>query len=202
MTKVFIALAMIFVVWVFTAPLFADFLIVKRPLEKSDAILILGGSSVYLERTERAAELYKNGVSKKIILTDDGERAGWSPVEQRNPPYVDLASRELNSIGVPHDAIEIIKPEFSGTNFEAKSVRGALAERNLRSVLIVTSAYHTKRALYIFENEFAGSGIEIGIESAAAGKQTPQPSFWWISPRGWQMVAGEYVKFVYYWVFG
>jgi len=28
--------------------------------------------------------------------------------------------------------------------------------------------------------------------------QTPTPGTWWFSPRGWQTVAGEYVKMVYY----
>ena len=71
----FIAL---FAVWIFAAPFLATNLIIEKPLEKADAIFVLGGSSVYFERTQKAAELYKKGVSDKIFLTDDGERGGWS----------------------------------------------------------------------------------------------------------------------------
>ena len=32
----------------------------------------------------------------------------------------------------------------------------------------------------------------------APGEETPAPCCWWVTARGWQMVAGEYVKLIYY----
>ena len=61
-------------------------------------------------------------------------------------------------------------------------------------------AYHSRRALWTFEKVFATEDVEIGIESAPTGQQTPPPFYWWLTARGWQMVAGEYVKSLYYWV--
>ncbi|MDQ3087259.1 MAG: YdcF family protein [Acidobacteriota bacterium] len=74
-----------------------------------------------------------------------------------------------------------------------------VAENSWKPILIVTSAYHSRRALWTFEKVFATEDVKIGIESAPTGQQTP-PFYWWLTARGWQMVAGEYVKSLYYWV--
>ena len=193
---------MLFLVWVLLAWLAAEELVIEKSLTRADAILILGGSSVYAERTRKAAELYKRGIAPKILLTDDGERAGWSRSEQRNPPFVDLAKNELTAQGIPPEKIEILQPRVSGTFEEAQNLRKKVEETNLKSVLIVTSAYHTRRALWTFEEVLANSGeTEIGIQSPPPGEQTPPASVWWLSPFGWKVVAGEYVKLTYYWLY-
>ena len=46
----------LFFLWVFLAWFAAENLIVEKPLEHADAILVLGGSSVYIERAQKAAE--------------------------------------------------------------------------------------------------------------------------------------------------
>jgi uncharacterized SAM-binding protein YcdF (DUF218 family) len=68
--------------------------------------------------------------------------------------------------------------------------------------LIVTSAYHTRRALRTFENVFSEKGVEtkIGIIAARPGQQTPSALYWWLTWKGWGDVAGEYVKSVFYYV--
>ena len=118
-------------------------------MEKADAIFVLGGSSVYVERTQKAAELFKNGVSEKILLTDDGTRGGWSKLEKRNPPFAELAKNELVKLGVPAENIEILQPPVTGTIYEARNLAEAVKTKNLNSVLIVTSAYHSRRAFWI-----------------------------------------------------
>ena len=118
--KVLVLMLILFLGWIFLAPFLATNLIVNKPLEKADAILVLSGSSVYKERTQKAAELYKQGVSRKVFLTDDGISAGWSQSEQRNPPFVELAKQELISQGVAETDIEILKGDVTGTIWEAR----------------------------------------------------------------------------------
>src|SRR6266550_8978963 len=77
----------ILLVWTLVAPFLAERLIVARPMDHADAILVLAGSRAYFERTRKAAFLYKEGVAPSVLLTNDGEKAGWSRKEQRNPPY-------------------------------------------------------------------------------------------------------------------
>ena len=192
---------LLFLAWIFLAPLLAENLIVEKPLKRADAILILSGSSVYLERTEKAAEQFKQGVAAKIVLTDDGEQAGWSRAEKRNISYVELAQRNLVAQDVPAESIEIIKPNGSGTIYEAQAFKEKARQANLKSVLLVTSAYHTRRTVWTFERVFENENIEFGIAAPPPGKQTPSPAYWWLTPRGWSLGAGEYVKSFYYWTY-
>lgn len=199
--KVIIVFLIFFTGWILIAPFLAERLIVEKSLTHADVIVVLGGSSVYLERTEKAAEVYKAGVAPKILLTDDGEKSGWSRTEKRNPPFVELARANLVAQGVPVENIEIIKPNGSGTVYEAQVLREKARENDWQSILIVTSAYHTRRALRTFEKVFASENIQIGIAAPQTGRQTPSPFYWWLTIRGWNMVAGEYVKSFYYWMY-
>ncbi len=187
--------------WVAFAPCLAKLLIVAKPLEKADAILVLGGSSTFVERTQKAAELCRAGVSDKILLTDDGNRGGWNKAEQTNLKFVELARRNLIAQGVPAEKIEILPSTVNATIDEAKLLADTAESKNLHKVLLVTSAYHTRRALWIFEKTAAHRSIEIGIASPLTGIETPPPPMWWTKSRGWQTVGGEYLKFVYYWMF-
>lgn len=199
--KIAIVFLALFAAWFFVAPLLAEKLIVEKPLARADAILILGGSATFKERTQKAAELYRAGISERILLTDDGEQAGWSRAEQRNPKFVELAQKSLIEQGVPPTAIELLQPIVAGTIDEARVFAEKAKTENLKSVLLVTSAYHTRRALWTFTRVSAeNNAAEIGIESARAGIQTPPPSRWWLSAAGWNLVAGEYVKSAYYWL--
>jgi uncharacterized SAM-binding protein YcdF (DUF218 family) len=199
--KVLVIMLVAGIVWVVCAPFLATRLIVEKPMDKADAILVLGGSATYIERTRKAAELYKMGIASRVLLTDDGERAGWSKTEQRNPHYFELAKRSLTSHGVPEEAIRILPGEVTGTDWEARALSLEIETSGLKSVLLVTSAYHSRRALWTFERFLAGKDVYIGIEHAPTGEQTPGPRFWWLSRKGWQMVAGEYVKSLVYWAY-
>jgi uncharacterized SAM-binding protein YcdF (DUF218 family) len=186
--------------WIFIAPFLAESLIVEKTLAKADVIVVLGCSSVFIERTKAAAQRFKQGVAPKIFLTNDGMNAGWSKTEKRNPPFVELARQSLIGQGTPSEAIEILPEQVNGTSDEAELLQKKVAENGWKSILIVTSAYHSRRALWTFEKVFATEDVKIGIESAPTGQQTPPPFYWWLTARGWQMVAGEYVKSLYYWV--
>lgn len=189
---------LLFLAWILLAWFLAENLIVEKPLEKANAILILSGSSVYLERTQKAALVYRQGVAPIILLTDDGGRAGWSRAERRNPKFVEAARDNLIAEGVPAENIEILPAQVSGTIDEAEALRGKIEQTGWKSVLIVTSAYHTRRSLWTFEKVLKNKNVQIGIVAPPTGEQTPLPFFWWLTTKGWRSVAGEYVKIVYY----
>jgi uncharacterized SAM-binding protein YcdF (DUF218 family) len=200
--KLLILFPFLLIVWAFIAPFLAKSLIIEKPLEKADAILVLAGAHTYVERTQKAAELFRKGAAPRIYLTDDGEQAGWSRIERRNPAFVELARNLLIAAGVPAENIEILEPPVTGTIYEARILAEKAKSAGLRSVLIVTSAYHTRRAFSTFQRVFAENNqpTQLGITSPATGIQTPSPAFWWLSAFGWQIVAGEYVKSAGYWV--
>lgn len=196
--RLLIVFLSLFLAWILAAWILAENLIVEKPLERADAILILSGSSVYLERTQKAALVYRQGVAAKILLSDDGERAGWSKIERRNPKFVETARDNLIAAGVAPENIEILPGQVSGTIDEAENLREKIKQTGWQSILIVTSAYHTRRSLWTFEKILEDQNVQIGIVSPPTGEQTPPPLIWWLSERGWRFVAGEYLKALYY----
>lgn len=193
-------LVVLLVVWLPLGWIGARALIVSAELPQADVIVVLGGSSTYVERTSAAAQLFGSGRAPKIILTDDGQQGGWSSAEQRNPFFVERARQELERANVPAEKIEVLPPLVSSTYDEAVLLREYAKSHQMRSMLVVTSAYHSRRALWTLRRVFEGSGVELGLESPPPGWQTPQPATWWLHLQGWQVVAGEYVKLVYYWL--
>ena len=197
-SKILALLSVLFVFWVIAAPLLARNLIVEKPLANADVIFVLSGSAVYLERTGEAALLYEHGISSVILLSDDGTRGGWSREMQTNPKFVDMAKASLMRGGVPESSILVLEGQVSGTFYEAEALAARARTEKWKSVLVVTSAYHTNRALRTIERRLDGTGVKVGIVSPAPGDLTPSPNTWWLKTKGWEMVAGEYVKSIYY----
>lgn len=178
----------------------AKALIVKLPLERADALVVLSGSSAYLERTQLAAKLYADGRSSRIILTNDNQQGGWSETQQRNPFFIERERDNLIASGVKSEQIEIVPDAVTGTYDECLKIRRYAEMQGYKSLLIVTSAYHSRRALWTLRWVFRGSGIEIGLDIVMPGQQMPSATTWWLSRRGWRVVALEYPKLVYYWL--
>lgn len=189
---------MLIIAWLPFSWLAARALIVTRRLDHADAIVVLSGSATYVERAQWAARLYNEGRAPRIILTSDGLRGGYSRQLDRNPLFVELAAAELQRAGVPADKIEVITRIGKNTYDEATFLRDYSTRHNLRSLLIVTSAYHSRRAFWVFEQVFQGTEITLGIEGPTPGIQTPRPATWWLHKLGWKLVPGEYLKLVYY----
>jgi uncharacterized SAM-binding protein YcdF (DUF218 family) len=201
--KILLSLILIFTGWFFLAPLLAKNLAVEKTLARADAIWILGGAREYQTRCRKAAELFRRGVSDKIFVVDDGAQSGWNARERRNLPFAELARRELVSEGVPENRIEIVKPAGVGTIYEARAFVENGFDNSLKSVLLVTSDYHTRRARWTFERALArnDSAVQIGVVRADGETRKTDAFFWWLSPDGWEKIGGEYVKFGYYYLF-
>ena len=193
--RLLLGLLVFIVAWEVVAWVAARALVVDADLSSADAIVVLSGSSAYVERTHKAAELYREGRAPLVWLTDDHTRGGWSSALQRNPYFVERATDELIKSGVPAERIRIVPGVASSTRDESLIVRDYASSQGVRSVLVVTSAYHSRRALRTLRQVFAGTGTTIGLQAVAATSN----AWWWLQPNGWRDVAGEYVKLIYYW---
>ncbi|MGH9872024.1 MAG: YdcF family protein [Pyrinomonadaceae bacterium] len=182
--------------WV-AAWLAARMLIVNAPLERADAIVVLSGSSAFAERTQLAARLYAAGYSSRVVLTNDNRQGGWLSSEQRNPFFYERARWELERLGVPSTSIEVIGTPVQSTQEEALVVSKYADSNGLQSILIVTSAYHSRRALRTFRRVMKDR-VTVGLVAVPPGWQTPNPSTWWLTSHGWQTVPGEYLKLIAY----
>lgn len=188
------------VAWPLLAWVAAKGLIASSEPNHADALVVLAGSSTYVERARWAAQLFHEGRAPKIVFTNDNLISGWSNAEQRNPLFAERAAEEIMRNGVPAQRIEIIPQAVSSTYEEAVRLREYATTHRLRSILVVTSAYHSRRALWTLRRVFGGSGIIIGLDPVPPGQQSPSPATWWWHMLGWQMVPGEYLKMIYYFV--
>ena len=185
-------------IWPLVAWLGARLLITEAPLDKADAIVVLGGAANYRERAREAARLLLEGHSQRILITNDNTRGPWSEAEQRNLYFNERALQEIKDAGVPAERVELLMQPVTSTYEEAELIKNYVADRGLRSVLIVTSAYHSRRALWTFSHVFGGTGVQVGLIRVDPGDQSPRPATWWFTRRGWKFVPTEYVKMLYY----
>lgn len=167
----------------------------------ADAMVVLAGARAYPERTRLAAELFGDGVAPRILLTHDGVRGEYLATQTRNPWMVERAAWALQRHGVPIPRIEILPGVVSSTRDEAELLRRYAAERPLRSLLVVTSGYHARRARWTFDRAFADSGTRIYLCSVSPEGTRLAPGRWWLSLAGWDEVAGEYVRRIGYRIF-
>jgi uncharacterized SAM-binding protein YcdF (DUF218 family) len=101
----------------------------------ADVIIILGGGSH--ERPLRAAELFRQRAAPRIIITGEGD---------------DEINRELLiSNGVPASAIQV-ENKSTTTQENAKFTIKLLRAEEIHSAILVTSWYHSRRALKTFEH--------------------------------------------------
>lgn len=165
------------------------FLVVSSPLQKADAIVLMAGSR--LVREPGASDLYTQGYAPRIVLANDGVRADYSPAHGRNLYLVEWAKEDLMKAGVPEGAIEILPFTVSGTIHDVRNAHDyVVAHPDIRSLLVVTSDYHTRRTLWTFQRVFEGEGVRIGVwpvEDRQAG--------WW---RRAGVLAVEFMKYVVY----
>ena len=198
--KTLALLITLLIIWPVVAWGSAKLLIVNSPLPRADAIVVLSGAATYRERTRHAAQIFRDGRAKRILLTNDNQQGGWYEAEQRNPFSYELELWELERSGVPRGNIEVLMEPVTGTYEEAVLLRRYAESQGFQSLLAVTSAYHSRRALWTFRKVFDGSNVSIGLEAVGTGVQTPAPATWWFHLKGWKLVPGEYVKMAYYWL--
>ena len=184
--------------WPFAAWVAARGLIVGCELESADAVVVLAGSSTYRERARHAAEIYARGRAPLVLLTDDGQRSGWSAERQTNPLFHERAAEELLKSGVPAGRIRVLPGVVTSTHDEALRVREFAEAEGLRSLLVVTAAYQSRRARWTMNRVLGASGVRVGVDAPPPGEESPPAATWWLRGLGWKLVPGEYLKLGYY----
>ncbi|MGH7488619.1 MAG: YdcF family protein, partial [bacterium] len=95
----------------------------------------------------------------------------------------------------PEAALPVPRQAFT-TNGEADSVREVVEKNRYRSILLVTSPYHSRRAFAVFRKEFRGRPVEVQIAVCDPPAFLDKP--WWCSHMGVKTIVGEYCGLAYY----
>ncbi len=197
-TRLLVIVAALLAASVAAAWLAAEWLVVRRPLAKADALVVLGGAKSYRERVRRAAELWRQGLAPAVVINDDRSQLGWSNADERNLTARERTARFLARSGVPARDIQVLPAQTDNTFDEAVALLRYARTRGFRSLILVTSPYHSRRALRTFDAVFRDSRIAIGIEPVVDGIESPPAAYWWLKRNGWRFVPSEYLKLAYY----
>jgi uncharacterized SAM-binding protein YcdF (DUF218 family) len=142
--------------------------VVEDTLERSDAILVLSDDNFYADRATRATQVYRQGLAPIVVASG-----------RRLRPYAGIAElmeHDLIERGVPKEKILRVAHDSDNTREEAKALAGVARQKKWRSVIVVTSNYHSRRARYIFSHIFP-EDVRVQITGAHDGDFDPES--WW-----------------------
>jgi uncharacterized SAM-binding protein YcdF (DUF218 family) len=109
-------------------------------------------------------------------------------VERRFCPDCRLQERELVYLEGSVD-----------TRTDAQLSLAHCREEGLRKVLVVTSPYHSRRSRFVFDDIFAGSGIEpVVMSSGGYGRLVPPDGAWWRDRLTLETVWLEFGKILFW----
>lgn len=166
-------------------------LVVKDPLKKADAVVVLSGGweskgklgKSTLERYKYGIKLFQKGYGKYLIFS--GGNLWGTPSEAEEMAEIAMSD------GFPNEAI-IIEGNSESTWENALFVKKVLLEKELHSVVLVTSPYHALRAETLFKDK--------GI--AVISAPVPDSEFYQASGTGQLRIAKlvllEYIKLALY----
>jgi uncharacterized SAM-binding protein YcdF (DUF218 family) len=161
-----------------------SFLVLNVP-EHSDAILVLAGAADG-SRYRHAVKLQKQGYADKILLDASVTQTMYGKSE------ADMATEFLNRTSP--GLVEVCPTDQDSTFGEAVDVKRCLEELNISSVLIVTSDFHTRRALSIFRKRLPQYHWSVAASSAPYHDADQ----WW-KHRAWaKTVLDEWEKFAWW----
>lgn len=149
---------------------------------KSDAILVLAGDFGG-DRIRHAAKLVREGYAPYALVS------GPMPIYGVNE--ADLAISMARREGFSDERFEPLYLKASSTLEEARKLGPELERRGIRSLLIVTSDYHTARAGRLFRKVLGGS---IHVRMVAAPDVHFPRANWWREREGLKTVFYESLK--------
>ena len=93
----------------------------------------------------------------------------------------------------------IIIDEYSETTKQnAQNVQSIFVKNNIKSVILVTSGYHQRRS----NLEFSKRAQDVTVLNGPVLSDKNWSVWWWLTPRGWWLAIGEFVKIIIFYVFG
>ena len=92
----------------------------------------------------------------------------------------------------------LIEARAFGTRHEARALAAICRERGLRSVLVVTSSVHVRRASLALSRAVHGQDVVFSFEPVPQDRDPYGPGRWWRTRNGVRVVLSELVKVAIY----
>lgn len=156
--------------------------------KKADAIVAVSGGDTPA-RTREAVHLYEQGWASSLIFSGAAQ-------DKSGPSNAAVMRSDAIEAGVPASAITI-EEQGETTKQNADKTQQLLEEKGIETVILVTSAYHQRRAGLEFAERSDGN-VAIVNHPVASDKQWSE--WWWLTPGGWYLALGEFIKIILFYV--
>ena len=136
---------------------------------RGDVAYVMADGYAYWKRLRAASDLYNMHRVPVIYLLKEQHGAGYDFVGRRSETRSERAVRYLKWHGVPESAIKFINvqgPQAFGSLSEARAF-AELSLPNLKRVVVVTSAPHTRRSKLCFRRSLPR---DVRVQSYAASE--------------------------------
>jgi uncharacterized SAM-binding protein YcdF (DUF218 family) len=181
--RAFLVLAIV-VICLWLASRAGAFLILNDP-RASDAIVVLAGETNV--RPVRALELLAQGYARRIILD--------VPVQAKIYEFTQIQLAQDYIRDLPQrTSVSICPIEGLSTKAESKDVAACLGQQQAKSVLIVTSDFHTRRALSIYRHQVPALQFSV----AAAYDESQFGPRWWTHRQWAKTFFDEWVRLLWW----
>ena len=151
----------------------------------ADVIVAVSGGDTD-SRAAEAINLYKNGWAPKVIFSGAAE-------DKSGPSNATIMARQAMSAGVP--AVDISTDNDSNnTEQNANNTETIIANLHAKRMILVTSAYHQRRAYMEFHQKL-GDGVT--VVNHPAPLDNGWSKFWWLTPNGWFLALGELARIIF-----
>lgn len=166
--------------WQATLTALGNFLVDAQPPQRADLVLVLGGD-FWGPRVLVGAELARLGYAPTALFS--------------GPPYQGRPQGELSidflvQKGYPKELFQVFATDADSTINEASDLRGELARRHVRRVLLVTSNYHARRATIVLTLFCPG----VKFISVPAPDSHYHVDKWWQDDSSRQLFFSEWSK--------
>ncbi len=175
-----------------------QYLVCEQAPQQADLIVIAANWDDTIIRARGGADLYKGGMANTIFIPRMRRMHGQGELMLQGiqiPENRDILIAVLHGLGVPLAAIETTVQEVKDTWDEAAEVRKFVDKGGYKSILLVTSKYHSRRAYLIFKDALKGKATVISVPTPY---DLSDPRSWWTRRDDAQAVIMEYQKLLVY----
>jgi DUF218 domain-containing protein len=159
-------------------------LVVDKP-ERADVILVLAGETD--RRPARALQLLSQGYGGRVVI-DVPAAARIYDMSQ-----VEVAEKYVQKLG-QHNFVSICPIEGLSTKDESREAEKCIEKQHATRVLIVTSDFHTRRALSIFRHQIPSWTFS----TAAAYDETQFGTRWWMHRQWAKTCFEEWLRLIWW----
>jgi hypothetical protein len=163
---------------------------------KADVAILEGAEFIRTGTITSGMDLLSSGKVKRIIIVLQNIAPAHRPFGI-NGNYPDIVKQNLKGLGLKETQFQIIviPIRYPVTLKEAEVALETLSKENIKSAILLSSGFHTRRSYLAYQ--YVGIPLYIKIFPAACFTEY-QLNKWWVQESGIRDFVAEFLKLSYY----